>query len=288
MPLVVKNLSHIYMPQSPFEQIALDNISMTIEDGSFTAVIGHTGSGKSTLMQHFNALLKPTKGQILLDGVDIFAKNTDLRSVRRRIGLVFQYPEYQLFEETIYKDIAFGPKNNGLDEDEIDQRVRQACAMVNLDFNQMHDRSPFEISGGQKRRVAIAGVLAMRPQILILDEPAAGLDPRGREEILSLIKKWHEDGTTIVMVSHSMDDVARYADHIFVLSKGRLILEGDRKSVFSEEELLLKIGLGLPQAAIIAKELRSRGIDIPEGCYVLKEVERHVLAALKGGLENGS
>jgi energy-coupling factor transport system ATP-binding protein len=188
MPLVVKNLSHIYMPQSPFEQVALDDISMTIDDGSFTAVIGHTGSGKSTLMQHFNALLKPTHGHVFLDGVDIFAKNTDLRSVRRQIGLVFQYPEYQLFEETIYKDIAFGPKNNGLSDDEIDQRVRQACAMVNLDFDQMKDRSPFEISGGQKRRVAIAGVLAMKPQILILDEPAAGLDPRGREEILSLIK----------------------------------------------------------------------------------------------------
>jgi energy-coupling factor transport system ATP-binding protein len=288
MPLVVKNLSHIYMPKSPFEQVALDDISMTIEDGSFTAVIGHTGSGKSTLMQHFNALLKPTSGQIILDGVDIAAKETDLRSVRRRIGLVFQYPEYQLFEETIYKDIAFGPKNNGLDEDEIDERVREACALVNLDFNKMKDRSPFEISGGQKRRVAIAGVLAMRPQILILDEPAAGLDPRGREEILSLIKKWHENGTTIVMVSHSMDDVARYAEHIFVLSKGRLILQGDRKTVFSQEELLLKIGLGLPQAAVIAKELRSRGIDIPEGCYVLEEVESHVLAALKGGRENGS
>ena len=282
MPLIIKNLFHIYMPKSPFEQIALDDISMTIEDGSFSAIIGHTGSGKSTLIQHFNALLKPTRGQIFLDDVDMLSKNADLRQIRRQIGLVFQYPEYQLFEETIYKDIAFGPKNLGFTAEEIDERVREACEMVNLDFEEMKDRSPFEISGGQKRRVAIAGVLAMRPRILILDEPAAGLDPKGREEILSLVKKWHDAGTTIVMVSHSMDDVARYADHILVLSKGRLVLEGDRKTVFSKEELLMEIGLGLPSATIIAKELRSKGIPIPEGCYVLEEVQEHVLNTLKG------
>ena len=282
MPLIIKNLSHIYMPKSPFEQIALDDISMTIEDGSFSAVIGHTGSGKSTLIQHFNVLLKPTYGQILLDDVDMLSKDADLRQIRRQIGLVFQYPEYQLFEETIYKDIAFGPKNLGCSEAEIDERVREACEMVNLGFEEMKDRSPFEISGGQKRRVAIAGVLAMRPRVLILDEPAAGLDPKGREEILSLVKKWHDAGTTIVMVSHSMDDVARYADHIFVLSKGRLVLEGDRKTVFSKEELLTEIGLGLPSATIIAKELRSNGIPIPDGCYVLEEVQEHVLNTLKG------
>ena len=291
MPLVVKNLFHVYMPNSPFEQVALDNISMTVEDGSFTAIIGHTGSGKSTLIQHFNALLKPTSGQIFLDDIDITAKEVDLRQVRRRIGLVFQYPEYQLFEERIYKDIAFGPKNLQIDEFELGERVREACDMVNLDFDEMRDRSPFEISGGQKRRVAIAGVLAMRPQILVLDEPAAGLDPRGREEILSLIEKWHEAGTTIIMVSHSMDDVARYADNIFVLSKGKLVLEGDRRTVFSREDLLLEIGLGLPSASIIAKELRLCGVDIAEGCFVLEEVEDCVMRALNGSARrcgNGS
>jgi energy-coupling factor transport system ATP-binding protein len=287
MPLVVKNLTHVYMPDSPFEQLALDQISMQVEDGQFVAVIGHTGSGKSTLIQHFNGLMKPTSGQIFVGDAEVFAKDTDLKKIRSRIGLVFQYPEYQLFEETVYKDIAFGPKNMKLDAQEIDRRVREACQMVHLDFDTLAQKSPFELSGGQKRRVAIAGVLAMQPDILVMDEPTAGLDPAGREEILGLMDQWHRQGRTIIMVSHAMDDVARFAQRVFVLSEGKLVLEGTPAQVFAQDALLERIGLGLPRAARLARSLRQAGFEIPDTCYTMDELERTVAAALESKRNGG-
>jgi len=281
MPLVVNHLTHVYMPDSPFEQTALDDVSLRVEDGEFVAIIGHTGSGKSTLIQHFNGLVKPTSGQILVGDQDVCAKETDLKKVRSRIGLVFQYPEYQLFEETVYKDIAFGPTNMKLSEAEIDERVREACRLMHLDFDAVAQKSPFELSGGQKRRVAIAGVLAMRPDILVLDEPTAGLDPEGREEILALVQKWHAQGKTIIMVSHSMDDVARFAQRVFVLSEGKLVLEGTPETVFAQEALLQKIGLGVPKAAALARSLREIGFEIPDSCYTMDQLEKIVVSRLR-------
>ena len=227
MSIVIEHLNYVYMSGGPYETHALRDVSLTIEDGEFIGLIGHTGSGKSTLVQHLNGLLKPTSGRILVDGLDLADKATDKRALRRRVGLVFQYPENQLFEETVEKDIAFGPKNLGLDEQEIARRVREAMRKVALDYDRLHERSVFELSGGQMRRVAIAGVLAMEPTTLILDEPCAGLDPRGREEILTLIRNLHEEaGTTIVMVSHSMDDVASLAERVIVMNHGEVFMDG--------------------------------------------------------------
>ncbi len=234
MSIVIEHLNYVYMQGGPYETRALDDVSLTIHDGEFIGLIGHTGSGKSTLVQHLNGLILPTSGKITVDGMDLAEKNTDRRAIRRRVGLVFQYPENQLFEETVAKDIAFGPKNLGLDEAEIDRRVRTAMRRVALDYDKLAQRSVFELSGGQMRRVAIAGVLAMEPQTLVLDEPCAGLDPRGREEILGLISDLHrESGATIVMVSHSMDDVAALAERVIVMNHGKVAMDGTPREIFS-------------------------------------------------------
>ena len=287
MSIVIEHLNYVYMSGGPYETHALRDVSLTIEDGEFIGLIGHTGSGKSTLVQHLNGLLKPTSGKILVDGLDLADKATDKRAIRRRVGLVFQYPENQLFEETVEKDIAFGPKNLGLDEQEIARRVREAMRKVALDYDRLHERSVFELSGGQMRRVAIAGVLAMEPATLILDEPCAGLDPRGREEILSLIRNLHEEaGTTIVMVSHSMDDVASLAERVIVMNHGEVFMDGAPREVFSRGEELRGIGLDVPQAVQLAGKLRERGFAIPEGIYREEEIKAAVETLLGKGAAN--
>ncbi len=285
MSIVIEHLNYVYMQGGPYETKALNDVSLTINDGEFIGLIGHTGSGKSTLVQHLNGLIMPSSGRVLVDGLDLADKNTDRRAIRRRVGLVFQYPENQLFEETVAKDIAFGPKNLGLDEAEIDRRVRTAMRRVALDYDQIAERSVFELSGGQMRRVAIAGVLAMEPQTLVLDEPCAGLDPRGREEILGLISDLHrESGTTIVMVSHSMDDVAALAERVIVMNHGSVVMDGTPREVFAKGEELRAIGLDVPQAVELAQKLREKGFDIPEGIYRMDEVRAAVEAAIgKGG-----
>ena len=274
MPIVIEHLSYVYMSGGPYETHALDDVSLTIEDGEFVGLIGHTGSGKSTLVQHLNGLLLPTSGTITVDGLNIADKATDRRAIRRKVGLVFQYPENQLFEETVEKDIAFGPKNLGLDDAEIDRRVKGAMRKVALDYDALHERSVFELSGGQMRRVAIAGVLAMEPRTLVLDEPCAGLDPRGREEILGLIRDLHRDtGATIVMVSHSMDDVASLAERVIVMNHGRVAMDGTPREVFSRGAELRAIGLDVPQAVLLADKLRERGFDVPQGVYRVEEIK---------------
>ena len=274
MPIVIEHLNYVYMSGGPYETHALDDVSLTIEDGEFVGLIGHTGSGKSTLVQHLNGLLLPTSGTITVDGLNIADKATDRRAIRRKVGLVFQYPENQLFEETVEKDIAFGPKNLGLDDAEIDRRVRDAMRKVALDYDALHERSVFELSGGQMRRVAIAGVLAMEPRTLVLDEPCAGLDPRGREEILGLIRDLHRDtGATIVMVSHSMDDVASLAERVIVMNHGRVAMDGAPREVFSRGAELRAIGLDVPQAVLLADKLRERGFDVPQGVYRVEEIK---------------
>ena len=267
-----ENVSYIYQQGMPFERQALYNINLEIPDGALVALIGHTGSGKSTLIQHFNALVKPTEGKIFVDGTDVAAPKADLKQVRRTVGLVFQYPEHQLFEETVYKDIAFGPKNMGLSEEEIDERVRKSAALVGLKEKYL-ERSPFELSGGQKRRAAIAGVLAMNPRVLILDEPTAGLDPKGRDDILSTIKKLHDekDDMIIIFVSHSMEDVAKTAEHVIVMNEGHIEMQGSVAEVFSHAERLQEIGLNVPQITLLANKLRNAGYDLlPEQIYTVK------------------
>ena len=282
MPVEARELTHTYNADSPFESTALDKVSFTIHDGEFIGIIGHTGSGKSTLIQHLNGLLKPTGGTVIVNGMDLADKGTNMKEVRRTIGLVFQYPEYQLFEETVEKDIAFGPKNLGLDEKKIATRVRDAMRLVDLDYAQFANKSPFELSGGQKRRVAIAGVLAMEPDILILDEPTAGLDPYGRDYILGLVENWHKLGRTILMVSHSMDDVARFADRIFVMNHGRLEMQGTPDEVFAEEERLRSMGLDVPAVTTLAGELSRRGFDLPRHIHTMDEMERALVSLLGG------
>ena len=285
MSIVIEHLNYVYMQGGPYETKALDDVSLTIHDGEFIGLIGHTGSGKSTLVQHLNGLILPTSGKITVDGMDLAEKGTDRRAIRRRVGLVFQYPENQLFEETVAKDIAFGPKNLGLGEEEIDRRVRTAMRRVALDYDKLAQRSVFELSGGQMRRVAIAGVLAMEPQTLVLDEPCAGLDPRGREEILGLISDLHrESGATIVMVSHSMDDVAALAERVIVMNHGKVAMDGTPREIFSRGEELRAIGLDVPQAVELAQKLREKGFDVPEGIYKIEEVRAAVEAIVgKGG-----
>ena len=282
MPIEVKALSHVYMSGTPFEAHALYGVSLSIADGEFIGIIGHTGSGKSTLISHLNALEHSEPGTVFVDGMDLGDKETDLRAVRRTVGLVFQYPEYQLFEETVEKDVAFGPRNLGLGEDEIRARVEKALAQVGLS-GEYAQRSPFELSGGQKRRVAIAGVLAMQPSTLILDEPAAGLDPAGRHDMLDLIASIHASGTTVIMVSHSMDDVGRLCDRLFVLDHGRIAFSGTPAEVFRHGSELRAIGLDVPECARLADALRARGFDIPEGVYALNDVRDAILRALEGG-----
>ncbi len=267
----VTNLSYIYQQGMPFEQTALSDISFEIPDGDFVAVIGHTGSGKSTLIQHLNALIKPTSGKIEINGVDITAPDMDLRQVRRDVGLVFQYPEHQLFEETVYKDIAFGPKNMGLTDDEIRQRVLDAMHFVGLS-EELLEKSPFELSGGQKRRVAIAGVLSMRPKVLILDEPTAGLDPKGRDEILNQLVTLHKENEnmTIIFVSHSMEDVAMLANNVLVMNKGRLAMKGSVAEVFERSAELREMGLDVPQITELTHRLIAAGVDIRPDIYTVK------------------
>lgn len=282
MPIEVKNLTHTYSEGSAFQSTAIRDVNLTIQDGDFWAVVGHTGSGKSTLVQHLNGLLKPTSGQVLIDGEDLNGEHVNRRALRQKVGLVFQYPEYQLFEETVAKDIAFGPKNQGLSVEEIDDRVRRAMAHVQLDYDQYANRSPFELSGGQMRRVAIAGVLAMEPKVLILDEPTAGLDPRGRDRILGMLRNLHaEGGVTIVMVSHSMDDVARLATRMAVMSKGALVMADTPRNVFLQAERMRSIGLDVPAAAQLCQALRQRGIALPDDLYTPDEVRSALLACWK-------
>ncbi len=278
----VENLTHTYGQDTPFCRSAVDGVSLDIMEGEFLGIIGHTGSGKSTLIQHLNGLLRPTSGTIYLDGRDIWADPKKIRDVRFQVGLVFQYPEYQLFEETVYKDISFGPKNMGLSEQEIDRRVRDAAAFVGLDEGLL-DKSPFELSGGQKRRVAIAGVIAMEPRVLILDEPSAGLDPAGRRSLLENIRSYHrQQGTTVVMVSHSMDEVAENVDRIIVLADAGVVMSGTPHEVFSRAEELVAVGLNVPQVTRVAMELRRRGVEIDPAVYTVAEL-RKALSALKGG-----
>jgi len=281
MSITVEQLTYIYNAGQPMERLALDNVSLTINDGEFIGLIGHTGSGKSTLVQHLNGLLKPTKGRVLLDGVDIHSKTISLRSVRQRVGIVFQYPEYQLFGETVFEDVAFGPKNMGVPEAELEDRVIQALTMVGLDPN-IKERSPFELSGGQKRKVAIAGVIAMQPHVLILDEPTAGLDPKGRDEILSLITRLHQErNTTIVLVSHSMDDVARLANRLIVMAQGKVVFDDTPSSVFAHADYLEEIGLGVPQVTRLLQELSKHGFAIRTDLYTIEDAEGEIVKILE-------
>lgn len=280
--LDVKALTHTYSAGTPFEHKAIDNVDLEVMPGEFLGIIGHTGSGKSTLIQHLNGLLRPTDGQILLDGTDIWERPKEIRKVRFQVGLVFQYPEYQLFEETVYKDISFGPKNMGLEGEEIDCRVRRAAAFAGID-EEMLEKSPFELSGGQKRRVAIAGVIAMEPKVLILDEPTAGLDPRGREAILAQLRSYHKQkGNTVILVSHSMEEIARNVDRIVVMSHSHKLMDGTPEEVFSRAGELLQVGLDVPQVTKVAMELQKRGLLTDSSVYTIDELVRRLLA-LKGG-----
>ena len=282
--LEVNNLNYIYSVGTPFEHKALDNISFSVEPGEFIGIIGHTGSGKSTLMQQLNGLLKPTSGQVLLDGEDIWSDKKLTRQARFRVGLVFQYPEYQLFEETVYRDIAFGPKNMGLDEKEIDRRVREAAGFVGLTPAQL-EVSPFDLSGGQKRRVAIAGVIAMEPEVLILDEPTAGLDPVGRAEILGNIEAYRRArNATIMMVSHSMEDVARLTDRLLVMNGSKLAMDGTPAEVFCHAEELVQMGLNIPQVTQVFLQLRRLGLDV-ENVYTIEQAVSEI-KRLRGGAAN--
>lgn len=279
-----ENVNYIYQQGMPFERQALYDVNIEIEDGSLVALIGHTGSGKSTLIQHFNALVKPTSGKIIINGIDVTAPKVDLRLVRKTVGLVFQYPEHQLFEETVYKDIAFGPKNMGFSDEEIDKRVRESAALVGLKEKHL-TRSPFDLSGGQKRRVAIAGVLAMNPKVLILDEPTAGLDPKGRDEILATIKKLHEENKEmiIIFVSHSMEDVAKTAERVIVMNDGHVEMQGTVAEVFAQAEHLQKIGLNVPQVTLLTDKLRLAGYDLPEHIYTVKYAADAIKKLIGGG-----
>ena len=279
-----ENVNYIYQQGMPFERQALYDVNIEIEDGSLVALIGHTGSGKSTLIQHFNALVKPTSGKIIINGIDVTAPKADLRLVRKTVGLVFQYPEHQLFEETVYKDIAFGPKNMGFSDEEIDKRVRESAALVGLKEKHL-TRSPFDLSGGQKRRVAIAGVLAMNPKVLILDEPTAGLDPKGRDEILATIKKLHEENKEmiIIFVSHSMEDVAKTAERVIVMNDGHVEMQGTVAEVFAQAEHLQKIGLNVPQVTLLTDKLRLAGYDLPEHIYTVRYAADAIKKLIGGG-----
>ena len=282
MSIEIKNLTHIYSKGTTFAKTALDDINLTIEKGSFVGLIGHTGSGKSTLVQHLNVLLRPHGGQILIDGEDINAEKSRLKAIRTKVGLVFQYPEHQLFDMTVYKDVAFGPKNIGLDEAEIKERVESALSIVGITPD-MYEKSPFELSGGQKRRVAIAGVLAMRPEVLVLDEPAAGLDPHGRNEILDQIKHMHKTlNITVILVSHSMEDIARLVDRILVINSGKIVLQGTPKEIFMKFEELEALGLSSTQAAYIMRDLKAKGMELPDDIFDVDDAVEAILAQLEG------
>ena len=281
----VENVSYIYSPKTPYEVRALEDVSMEIKENTVTGIIGHTGSGKSTLVQMFNGLIRPTSGRILLDGVDIWEKPKNIGAVRYRVGLVMQYPEYQLFEDTVWQDIAFGPKNMGLGKEEIEERVNTAAELVGLD-REVLTKSPFDLSGGQKRRVAIAGIMAMRPEVLVLDEPSAGLDPAGRSSIFEGIMRYAKaTGAAVIIVSHSMDDMAKYCEDIIVLSHSKVAMSGKRHEVFSRGEELEKIGLGVPQITRLVMLLREKGVDISPDIFTVADAQKALISLLGGAHE---
>jgi len=280
MSIKIKNLTYIYNEGMPFEKVALEDINIEIQAGQFVGIIGHTGSGKSTLIQMFNGLLKPTKGDVLINGQNIHQGKVNKKEIRQKVGLVFQYPEYQLFEMTVKDDVAFGPKNLGLTEEEIKARVKYALDAVGLDES-YYEKSPFELSGGQKRRVAIAGVLAMDPEILILDEPTAGLDPKGRNELFEQLQKMHRElGLTIILISHSMEDVARYVEELFVLYKGKIAYEGTPREVFANGERLEEIGLAMPQIRYVMEALKAKGMPVTQDVLTVEEAAKVLITYL--------
>lgn len=283
MPIIeIQNLTFIYGIGTPFEKKALDDVSLSVEKGEMIGIIGHTGSGKSTLVQHLNGLFKPYSGKVLIDGNDIWESKKSVRNARFTVGLCFQYPEYQLFESTVYKDISFGPKNMGLSDEEIDKRVRTAADFVGLD-EKLFDMSPFELSGGMKRRAAIAGVIALEPEVLILDEPTAGLDPKGRETIIKMIENYRSaTGKTVIVISHSMDDVARFCDKVLVMNKGKVELFDTVENVFSDSCKLDSMGLGVPQVTQVMLNLKNRGIDVRTDIYTLEKAKQELVRLLKG------
>jgi energy-coupling factor transport system ATP-binding protein len=282
MIIEIKDLNYVYGPGTPFEIKALNNINLQIEEGDFIGLIGHTGSGKSTLVQHLNGLMKPTSGDIFVEGENIVKKEANLKLLRQKVGLVFQYPEHQLFEETVYKDIAFGPKNLGLDKDEIHLRIKNAMEAVGLDFEELKDRSPFELSGGQKRRVAIAGVIAMKPKVLILDEPTAGLDPHGRDEILSEVKDlFNNMGITIILVSHSMEDVAKMVNRILVMHNGTIAMDGPTREIFKRADELENLGLGIPQITQFMRDYKAKGNDVRDDILTVEEAKVEIMNYLR-------
>lgn len=284
MSIVIKNLTHIYNEGLPFKSRALDDITLEIKSGDFVGLIGHTGSGKSTLIQHLNGILKPSSGKILINEFDITDKNLNLTDIRKKVGVVFQYPEYQLFEETVEKDIAFGPSNLGLGEEEISNRIKASMEAVGLDYEAFKDKSPFELSGGQKRRVAIAGVIAMNPEVLILDEPTAGLDPKGRDEIFKLIKDLHEEkNMTIILSSHSMDDMAKLVKTIIVMNSGKVEFMGPTREVFNNHSSRLKeIGLDIPQVLELSIKLKEHGFEIKEDTITIEEIKNEIIRVMRG------
>lgn len=282
MSVRVENVTHIYNQDMPYETIALDKVNVEIKDGEFVGVIGHTGSGKSTLIQHLNGLLKPKSGNIFINDVNITDKKVKVVEIRQKVGLVFQYPEYQLFEETVFKDVAFGPSNLGLSENEIVERVREAIDLVGLNYEEVKDKSPFDLSGGQKRRVAIAGVIAMKPQVLILDEPTAGLDPKGHTEILNMLKKMHEkEKNTIILVSHNMGDIAHLSDKIIVMEKGKIVLTGTPEEVYKNADYIEQIGLGLPPAMLLMRMLKQKGKDVDTNILTIEQAEQQIMQLLR-------
>ena len=282
MSIKVEHLTHIYDKGMPSESVALDDVSFTAEDGQFIGIIGHTGSGKSTLLQHLNGLLKPDEGTVTVGNVNITQPGISMVEIRKRIGLVFQYPEYQLFEETVAKDVAFGPKNLGLSETEIEERVKEAIELVGLDYETVKDRSPFELSGGQKRRVAIAGVVAMRPEVLILDEPTAGLDPKAHKDVLNMVEEVHRrTGNITIFVSHNMADIARLSDKILVIHNGKLVTKGSPKEVFSQKETLRSVGLDLPPVTEFTEGLREMGINLSATILDVDEAAAQIAEYLK-------
>ena len=282
MSIELKNVSYTYMKKTPFEHLALDDITLTIPEGKITAIAGHTGSGKSTLIQHFNGLLKPDSGTVLVDGVDISSKKDEAKAARRQVGIAFQYPEHQLFEETIAEDIGFGPKNMGCNPEEIDSRVKYAMDFVSLDYGTYANRSPFQLSGGQKRRAAIAGILALKPKYLVLDEPTAGLDPKGRDSLMNKFLRLHKDaGTTIVLISHNMDDIAQYADNVIILNKGKLLLAASPAEAFARENIISQAGLEMPEIKTILEQLKVNGLGIEATSYTMNDAVLEVLEGIR-------